>query len=684
MGTSRTTLRGTPTRRRIIATAVAVAALVATPLSARADGTQGAAVAMARTWGVDNRVLAIVNTGSSVIIGGEFTNVIDPDGNQYPANHVAKFDPATGTFDTSWSLSVDNTVNSMAVDGDTLYLGGSFQYVNGSLHKFLAAVSLSTGALKTGFATQATRSVDAMALGGGFLYVGGSFPSLRDATGFKTVNYLGRVNKTTGAIDVGWSSGVVLDGRVWSLLAHPNGTRLYVGGDFLSINADPLRRGMAAVTTSSPAAIDTGYLSGYTNQVSRAPVLGMDLEGDNLLLAVGGSGGACTLQSATTGTNIWSKHGTGNVVGVAFFGPYSYCGGHFSGPGSFDGQTREKVAAIETATGTLQPWAPTVNSALGVWSMASTANALVIGGDFTKSDATYQPHFGFYPDLTAVTVPTAPTGLTSVSGDTSVVLSWLTPSSDGGSAIQRYRIYRGPDASSMVLVGVTIQASYSDTMVTNGEHYVYAVQARNGVGDSALSTTVDGDPVGGVVTPPSAPLSFNAAGVVGAASLTWVPPTSDGGSPVTGYRIYRSTSTGAEVPYVDVPASPTWYTDANVVVGTRYFYRVTALNAVGESVPSLESSAAPNTGVPGAPTLSLVSSAPHAISLSWTLSNTGASPLTKFVLTRNGIRLAVLGPTVYSYTDTTAVAGTTVVYQVKATNSYGTGKGSNKITLVAP
>jgi fibronectin type 3 domain-containing protein len=672
------------TRRRILAAALVAAALVVPTVSADADGTQGAALTMARTWGVDNRVLAIVNVGSSVIIGGEFTNVIDPDGNQYPANHVAKFDPATGAFDTSWSLNVDNSVNSMAVDGDTLYLGGAFQYVNGTLHKFLAAVSLSTGALQTGFATQATRSVDAMALGDGFLYVGGAFPSLRDATGFKTVNYLGRVNKSTGAIDVGWSNGVVLDGRVWSLLAHPNGGRLYVGGDFLSINADPLRRGMAAVTTSSPAAIDTGYLSGYTNQTSRAPVLGMDLEGDNLLLAVGGSGGACTLQNATTGTDIWSKHGTGNVVGVAFFGPYSYCGGHFSGPGSFDGQTREKVAAIETTTGTLQAWAPTVNSALGVWSMASTDSALMIGGDFTKSDGTYQSHFGFYPDLSAVSVPTAPTGLTSVSGDTSVVLSWLTPSSDGGSAIQRYRVYRGPTADTLVLIGVTIQASYSDTMVTNGEHYVYAVQARNGVGDSVLSATVGGDPVGGVVTPPSAPLSFNAAGVVGAASLTWVAPTSDGGSPITGYQIYRSTSTGTEVPYLVVPATPTWYTDTNVVVGTRYYYRVTALNALGESVPSLESSAAPNTGVPGAPTLSLVSTAPHAISLAWSLSNTGASPLTKFVLTRNGIRIAVLGPTVYSYKDATAVAGTTNVYQVKATNSYGTGKGSNKITVIAP
>ena len=72
--------------------------------------------------------------------------------------------------------------------------------------------------------------------------------------------------------------------------------------------------------------------------------------------------------------------------------------------------------------------------------------------------------------------------------------------------------------------------------------------------------------------------------------LTWLAPTLNGGSAITGYRIYRSTSSGAEVFLIAV-GNVTSYTDTANTKGTHYYYKVTAINAVGEGAQSSESSA---------------------------------------------------------------------------------------------
>ena len=72
--------------------------------------------------------------------------------------------------------------------------------------------------------------------------------------------------------------------------------------------------------------------------------------------------------------------------------------------------------------------------------------------------------------------------------------------------------------------------------------------------------------------------------------LSWNAPASNGGSAVTGYRIYRSTSSGTEVFLIAV-ANVTSYRDNSTSKNVRYYYKVTAVNGVGESVQSSEASA---------------------------------------------------------------------------------------------
>jgi hypothetical protein len=87
------------------------------------------------------------------------------------------------------------------------------------------------------------------------------------------------------------------------------------------------------------------------------------------------------------------------------------------------------------------------------------------------------------------TVPAAPNAPNvAPANGKGVAVSWAAPSSNGGSAITGYRIYRGLDTGSMTVVAtIGNLTSYKDTSTTRGTSYVYAVSAVNAVGESALS-----------------------------------------------------------------------------------------------------------------------------------------------------------------------------------------------------
>jgi hypothetical protein len=64
--------------------------------------------------------------------------------------------------------------------------------------------------------------------------------------------------------------------------------------------------------------------------------------------------------------------------------------------------------------------------------------------------------------------------------------------------------------------------------------------------------------------------------------LSWTAPSSDGGSPLTGFNIYRGTTNGGELPtpIMMVPPSTTTFNDTTAVNGTTYYYQVGAVNPV--------------------------------------------------------------------------------------------------------
>lgn len=68
--------------------------------------------------------------------------------------------------------------------------------------------------------------------------------------------------------------------------------------------------------------------------------------------------------------------------------------------------------------------------------------------------------------------------------------------------------------------------------------------------------------------------------------LKWIPPTDDGGSPVTGYIVEVKDKSGIWEKALTVPAGQTVATIPNLVEGEPYVFQVRAVNATGPGEPS--------------------------------------------------------------------------------------------------
>ena len=86
-------------------------------------------------------------------------------------------------------------------------------------------------------------------------------------------------------------------------------------------------------------------------------------------------------------------------------------------------------------------------------------------------------------------------------------------------------------------------------------------------------------------TGPGAPTLTVTTPSSGSAHLSWTVP-SDGGSPITGYNVYRATASGAEgaTPIASVSASMTTYDDTGLTCGATVYYEVAAVDAVGQTL----------------------------------------------------------------------------------------------------
>jgi hypothetical protein len=193
-------------------------------------------------------------------------------------------------------------------------------------------------------------------------------------------------------------------------------------------------------------------------------------------------------------------------------------------------------------------------------------------------------------------LPTAPTALTLVRGNTQVTASWGLPTSDGTSPITGYVVEWRVAGSGTPSGSVTVPATPRTRVITgltNGTQYRVQVQAINAVGAGPFSAlTAANNPNGIPAAAPGAPTitaarSGAAAGAPIDASVDWTAPADNGGSPITSYtvRAIRMSADGV-TPLAGAPvvtnsvsaALPLTRTVPNLVAGAQYRFEVLAVN----------------------------------------------------------------------------------------------------------
>ena len=192
------------------------------------------------------------------------------------------------------------------------------------------------------------------------------------------------------------------------------------------------------------------------------------------------------------------------------------------------------------------------------------------------------------------------------------------------------------------------------------------------------------------LTPPTVPTSVSAA-KSGARVITvnWQAST-DTGTGVSGYHVYRN---GSALPITAVEAAALSYADAGLSADTDYHYTVSAFDAAN---PSNESALSANsqtvrtdpvgTGDTLAPSvpqrLIATATSSSSVQLTWSASadEVGGSGLAGYRVFRDGKQVAEPGAAAVTYTEMGLSAGTSYIYTVQAFDNAGNvSANSNQI-----
>lgn len=241
-------------------------------------------------------------------------------------------------------------------------------------------VTVSADALPT---VQVNGVVWQQAVIGNTVYAAGKFTHARPAGAAVGTNETPRSNLLAYNLDTGTlQTGFVanLNAQAKTVTASPDGQRLYVGGDFTSVNGVP-RQHIAALDPVSGKPVD-GFAPSVNQQVKAI--------------------------AATAGT--------------------VYLGGSFS---AVNGNGRSRLAAVTTNGGLLSAFAPKVEGgSVQAMVVSSGGSRLVVGGSFTKLNGSDNPGYGL-GQVDANTGANLPFETNSVVRNGGLQAAILSLSSDG-------------------------------------------------------------------------------------------------------------------------------------------------------------------------------------------------------------------------------------------------------------
>lgn len=393
--------------------------------------------------------------GNRVFVAGSFTSIADVSGNTAPLGqrYLAAYNIDTGKIDRTFRPTFNGGVNAVEAtpDGTKLFVGGTFNTVNGVAAQKVASLNLTTGAplASFSFSKSTNNGVNALAATNSTLYVGGRFSRVNGVL----KSGLAAVNPSTGEVDAGFSNditgGIGVNGglTVQQLkLTHDDSKLLVVHTGRQIAGQD--RLGMGLINTATKQLLPWRSRLWDDNLASVGGVTriyaGDIAPDDSYFVVTSGSGGdkppisdtAVAYPINPTGPiddvqPLWIARNFDSVYSVAITEQAVYIGGHFSwnesptanqpwpgldnvGYGTGQGLSgyglgdqvvrRDHIGALDPATGTALEWDPGSNSFEGNKAMEATSRGLFVGGDGMFQGGVRTGRVAFY-DFSSLPAP---------------------------------------------------------------------------------------------------------------------------------------------------------------------------------------------------------------------------------------------------------------------------------------
>jgi fibronectin type 3 domain-containing protein len=176
-----------------------------------------------------------------------------------------------------------------------------------------------------------------------------------------------------------------------------------------------------------------------------------------------------------------------------------------------------------------------------------------------------------------IPLPSAPAGIRAEAlSSTSIEVSW-----DEVTGALEYRLYRStaPDSGYILLAGNLTAPEHTDIGLSPGTTYYYKVSVKTSGGESDLAAYAQATTAPSAPNVPVAPTGLAVTGQTSSSiTLSW--------NTVTGaasYKVYRSSSETGTYTQTGSPVTNTSFTNTGLFAGTTYYYKVSAVNAGGES-----------------------------------------------------------------------------------------------------
>jgi fibronectin type 3 domain-containing protein len=279
----------------------------------------------------------------------------------------------------------------------------------------------------------------------------------------------------------------------------------------------------------------------------------------------------------------------------------------------------------------------------------------------------------------ALSVPSAPAGITTVGGASTITLNW---SSGDAAPPDDYQVF-GADIPGSGYGGytapltTTTSTTFTETGLASGKVRYYVVRARNASGLGKIPTEQQG--IAAVGTPS---LTITGITTSSGVSLGW---SQVGGA--TAYTLERSLDgSGFTAPTVFAPCTATStlsagagcsgataYIDGTVAPGTLYYYRVRSTTPIGPYSPVQSALTQPVS-----PANLAATAGTKSISLSWgsVAGETGYQVLRG---PTKGSEAVLTSVTSTTYVDSGLTDGATYYYEVTALNASGSSSPSNEV-----